>query len=149
MAKEDRKIRILVLCSGNACRSQIAEGIIRARYGDRVEVFSAGVTPADRVHPYAIETLKEIKIDISRAKPKDVMQFANEEFDIVITTCDHAQQTCPVFPGSYEKLHWSLPDPGNARGCAAEIKEEFRDTITRINRRLPELERIMEEIENQ
>ena len=140
------KARILVICTGNSCRSQMAEGLIRSRMGDKVEVSSAGVSPAGRVHPYAIEILKEARIDISRHDPKHVDQFSNEEFDLVITVCGNARDTCPVFPGAPEHVHWKLNDPGNTIGCAAEIKESFRDTVTQIMRKMSSLEKKVDQI---
>jgi arsenate reductase (thioredoxin) len=105
----EMKRRILVLCTGNSARSQMAEGLFRQKAGDSVEVFSAGTKPKG-INPLAIEVMKEIGIDISGHQSKDVSAFQGEKFDAVITVCDNAKESCPVFPGS-KMIHWSLNDP--------------------------------------
>ncbi|MCA1605028.1 MAG: arsenate reductase ArsC, partial [Acidobacteria bacterium] len=104
------KQRVLVLCTGNSARSQMAEGLLRHEAGDRFEVFSAGVDPT-QVKPEAIEAMREIGIDISGQRSKSVDQFKNQQFDYVITVCDNANQQCPMFPGKAERIHWSIDDP--------------------------------------
>lgn len=123
-----KKVRILVLCTQNSCRSQMAEALIRNRYGDRVEVFSAGAQPAERVHPLAVKTLSERGIDVSDNKPKSTDQFTSQSFDFVITTCDSARDSCPVFFGPHKKLHWSLEDPAKAEGTEGEVLAVFQKT---------------------
>jgi len=135
----ETKIKIIVLCTGNSCRSQMAEGIIRDRLGARVDICSAGTAPAAKVHPYAVKTLKDFGINISNARTKDLEKFLQEKFDIVITTCDHAKESCPVFPGAPRQLHWSMEDPASVRGSIAEIKEVFLYTAEQIQRRVKDL----------
>jgi len=125
-------MKVLILCTGNSCRSQMAEGIIR-QYHPHVEVFSAGTEPEKEVSPYAIEVMKEIGIDISSHYPKKVDQFVNETFDYVITVCDDANEKCPVFTGSVKhRLHIGFPDPAKAQGSREEkltIYRKVRDSI--------------------
>jgi arsenate reductase (thioredoxin) len=104
------KQRVLFLCTGNSARSQMAEGLLRAQAGDRFEVFSAG-TIASFVRPQAIAVMKELEIDISGHRSKSLNEFIDEPFDYVITVCDHAAQSCPVFPGDAKRIHWSIEDP--------------------------------------
>src|SRR5215831_16253762 len=106
------KKRVLFLCTGNSARSQMAEGLLRHRAGDRFEVYSAGIHPKG-LHPRSIEAMREIGIDISRQASKDVAVYANEKFDYVITVCDRAKQQCPIFPGA-EPIHWGFDDPAEA-----------------------------------
>ena len=110
----DRK-RVLILCTGNSARSQMAEGLLRQMGGDRFEVSSAGVSPT-RVRPEAIEVMREIGIDISNHHSKSVEQFNGQEFDYVITVCDNANEQCPVFAGRTQRLHWSFDDPPAVEG---------------------------------
>jgi arsenate reductase len=128
--------RVLILCTGNSARSQMAEGLLRREAGDRFQVHSAGVEPS-RVRPEAIEIMREIGIDISGHRSKSLNEFAEQEFDYVITVCDNARQSCPVFPGSARYLHWSIDDPAMAQGSDEERKAVFRrvrDTLgTRIH----------------
>lgn len=103
------KKRVLVLCTGNSARSQMAEGLLRERGGGQLEVESAGTNPKG-VNPLSVQVMKEIGIDISAHQSKDVSVFVNQKFDWVITVCDRAKESCPVFPGAHT-LHWSTPDP--------------------------------------
>jgi len=119
------KKRVLFLCTGNSCRSQMAEGFLRHMAGDKFEVFSAGVKPT-QVNPLAIKVMVEVGIDISKHKSKSAMEFIGQQFDYVITVCDNAKQTCPVFPGKYEKIHWDLEDPAEAQGSEEERLAFFR-----------------------
>ena len=105
------KPRILFLCTGNAARSQMADGLAKAFYGDKVDVFSAGSRPAGFVHKNAIRALAEIGIDISKAESKGADQFLNEPFDVVVTVCDNAARDCPRWPGAKRIEHWSIEDP--------------------------------------
>src|SRR2546423_352175 len=102
--------RVLILCTGNSARSQMAEGLLRGLGGERFEVESAGVRPVG-VRAEAIEAMREVGIDISRQRSKSVEEFAGREFDYVITVCDNARENCPLFPGKTERVHWSFDDP--------------------------------------
>ena len=119
------KKRVLFLCTGNSCRSQMAEGFLRHMAGDRFEVFSAGVKPT-QVNPLAIKVMAEVGVDISKHRSKSAMEFIGQQFDYVITVCDNAKRTCPVFPGKYEKIHWDLEDPAEAQGNEEERLSFFR-----------------------
>jgi len=120
------KKKILILCTGNSCRSQMAEGFLKS-FDSELEVFSAGTKPAERVNPKAIQVMKEVGIDISENYPKDVEQFVNEAFDYVITVCDNAKETCPVFTGKVGKqLHIGFEDPAEATGTEEEVLFVFR-----------------------
>ena len=118
--------KILILCTGNSCRSQMAEGFIKSFDSD-LEVYSAGTNPSKQVHPKAIQVMNEVGIDLSKNYPKMVDQFLNESFDYVITVCDNAKETCPVFIGKVGKqLHIGFEDPADATGTEEEIFSEFR-----------------------
>jgi arsenate reductase (thioredoxin) len=104
------KKRVLILCTGNSARSQMAEGLLREMGGDRFEVESAGVNPS-RVRPEAIEAMREVGIDISGHRSKSAGEFTGQQFDYIITVCDNARETCPVFPGHAERIHQSFEDP--------------------------------------
>ena len=129
------KKKVLILCTGNSCRSQMAEGILRHLAGDRFEVVSAGTTPS-RVHPLAIKVMAEIGIDISRHRSKAVREFLGQEFDYVITVCDSAKQSCPVFPGKAVKIHWSFEDPAGAEGSEEECLKLFHRVRDEIRRKI-------------
>jgi len=122
------KARILFLCTGNAARSQLAEGLARAFYSDEIEVVSAGSRPAGFVQPDAIRALAEIGIDVSGAESKSAEQFLNESFDVVVTVCDSAAQDCPHWPNAKRLEHWSIEDP-SGRGYQAFV--ETRDDLAR------------------
>ena len=107
--------RILILCTGNSARSQMAEGLLRHLADERCEVASAGVSPT-QVRPEAIAVMRELGIDISHHRSKSVDEFAGQQFDYVITVCDNANQQCPVFPGNTKRIHWSFDDPAAAQG---------------------------------
>ena len=107
------KQRVLILCTGNSARSQMAEGLLRHDAGDRFEVFSAGVE-ASFVRPQAIAVMREIGIDISGHRSKSAEEFTDQEFDHVITVCDNANERCPAFPGKTKRIHWSFDDPAAA-----------------------------------
>ncbi|MGH9786965.1 MAG: arsenate reductase ArsC [Terriglobia bacterium] len=130
-------VRVLFLCTGNSCRSQMAEGLLRRIVPPAVvEVASAGTNPKP-VHPDAIRIMREILVDISAQRSKPLDQFLGREFDYVITLCDEARQVCPTFPGAAERHHWSLPDPAAAQGPEEERLAAFRavrnDLATRID----------------
>ena len=117
---------ILILCTGNSCRSHLAEGILRAAVGEAAKVASAGSDPAGYVHPMAVEVMKEIEIDISAHTSKHLDEFLQQEVHTVITVCGNADQACPIFPGQAEKHHWPFDDPAKATGSEEEIRAEFR-----------------------
>lgn len=128
-------IRVIFVCTGNSARSQIAEALLRHDGGDRFEVVSAGVDPRG-VHPLAIAALADVGIDISDATSKPVGMFLGQRFDYVITLCDRARSTCPVFPGGSETLHWGLDDPAEVEGTDAERRAAFDRVLKEISGRL-------------
>jgi len=117
--------KILVLCTGNSCRSQIAEGYLRYFAGGKAEIYSAGVE-THGVNPLAVETMKEDGIDISGHTSSNVDEYRNIDFDFVITVCDNAREHCPYFPGKAAKFHQNFPDPAKTQGTKEEIAAEFR-----------------------
>ncbi len=129
------KKKVLFLCTENSCRSQMAEGILQDLRGNEFEVFSAG-TRHSVVNPIAIKVMAEIGIDISGHRSKSVEEFQGTNFDFVITTCDAARETCPVFPGKARHLHWSFNDPAEARGSEEEILSAFRKVRDEIMLRI-------------
>jgi len=120
----DRK-RVLILCTGNSARSQMAEGLLRHDAGDRFEVFSAGTNPS-RVRPEAIEAMREVDIDISGHRSKNVGEFLGEQFDYVLTVCDNAREACPIFPGGAIAIHRAFEDPAALEGSPEERLTAFR-----------------------
>jgi len=132
MAAPGQRRRVLILCTGNSCRSQMAEGWVTHLLGDRWEAHSAGTRPAPAVHPLAIRAMSEAGVDISAARPKRVDAYLDEPWDLVITVCDSARESCPLFPGPVEQRHLSFPDPAEAPGSEAERMAVFcavRDDI--------------------
>jgi len=124
--------KILILCTGNSCRSQMAEGFLKSFDSDLV-VYSAGLVPADNVHPQAVQVMKEKSVDISNSTPKNVDQFLDQSFDYVITVCDHAKENCPVFYGDVKhQLHIGFEDPADATGTEEEILTVFRNVRDKI-----------------
>ena len=117
---------ILILCTGNSCRSHLAEGILRAATGGRINVASAGSQPAGYVHPMAVEVMKEIDIDISSHTSKHLNDFLEHDIHTVITVCGNADSECPVFPGQVQKYHWPFEDPAQAKGNDGEKLTIFR-----------------------
>ncbi|HET8622736.1 MAG TPA: arsenic resistance N-acetyltransferase ArsN2 [Gemmatimonadales bacterium] len=126
--------RVLVLCTGNSARSQIAEALLARKGGDRLHVASAGVRPAPRVHPLAVAVLREHGIEWSERSPTGIDAVTDRAWDVVITVCDHAREACPVLPGSPRSVHWSLSDPARAEGDAEERRRAFLDTYTLLDR---------------
>ena len=131
------KRRVLVLCTGNSARSQMAEGLLRELGAGEVEAHSAGTAPS-AVHPLAIRVMAEIGIDIRSQRSKHLDEFRNSTFDDVLTVCDNAAESCPVFPGGTRRTHWSLPDPAAVGGEEADRVEAFRRTRDSLDRRLRE-----------
>ncbi len=127
--------RVLVLCTGNSARSQMAEGLLRQLAGDAIEVHSAGLRPS-RVHPLAIRAMAERGIDISGQRSKHLDELLATGFDTVITVCDEAAESCPVFPGRAERLHWSFTDPAAVTGEEAERLAAFRAVRDALEERL-------------
>ncbi len=125
-----RKPRVLFLCTANSARSQMAEGLMRHFSKGNVEVFSAGARPA-QVHPLAIKTMADAGIDISQQYSKHVDDLADQQFDYVITVCDHQREACPVFPGDPDRIHWSLPDPASAEQDD-ERERAFKSTANHL-----------------
>ncbi|MBM9577412.1 arsenate reductase ArsC [Leptospira sp. 201903070] len=120
-----KKPNILVLCTGNSCRSQIAEGWLRHFAGDRARIFSAGIE-THGVNPRAVQTMKEVGIDIGNHTSNHIDEYKNIEFDYILTVCDHAKKNCPYFPSKALRFHQNFPDPAKAKGNEEEIREEFR-----------------------
>ena len=131
----NRRRRVLILCTGNSARSQMAEGLLRHDAGDGFEVFSAGTHPG-RVRPEAIEVMREVGMDISGHRSKSVDEFVGQQFDYVITVCDNAREHCPVFPTETRRIHWSFDDPAAAEGDEATRLAEFRRVRDLIRERL-------------
>lgn len=122
---ETKRRRVLILCTGNSARSQMAEGLLRHDGGAAFDVFSAGTNPS-HVRPEAIEVMREIGIDISSHRSKSVDEFLGQEFNSVITVCDNAREHCPVFPGTTQRIHWSFEDPAATTGDEAARLAVFR-----------------------
>jgi arsenate reductase len=129
------KARVLILCTGNSARSQMAEGLLRQMGGTRYEVFSAGTKPVG-VNPLATEAMREVGIDISTQRSKSVAEFDGQKFATVITVCDHAAEECPVFPGAPQRVHWSLPDPAAVSGTREQKLGAFRKVRDELERRI-------------
>ena len=128
------KKKILVLCTGNSARSQMAEGFLRS-FDPTLEVISAGTFPAGQVNPFAVEVMKEVGIDLSSHHPKSVDEFLQQPFDYVITVCDNAKETCPIFAGAVkQRLHLGFPDPAEAVGSREEILSAFRSVRNDIQK---------------
>ena len=129
------KKKVLFLCTGNSCRSQMAEGLLRYYFGDKYEVFSAGTKPSI-VNLNAIKVMNEIEIDISGQRSKSVDEFKNQTFDFIITVCDNAKESCPIFSGEAERLHWSFFDPAEALGTQEELLKAFKELRDQIKAKL-------------
>jgi arsenate reductase len=126
---------ILVLCTGNSCRSHLAEGFLRAAAGNHFEVASAGSKPAGYVHPLAIQVMQEVGIDISQHRSKHLSEFLDRNVETVITVCGNADQACPMFPGQVNRYHWGFDDPAHATGSDEEklaVFRRVRDEIRRV-----------------
>lgn len=118
--------KVLVLCTGNSCRSQIAEGYLKKFAGNKAEIYSAGVE-THGVNPRAIAIMKEDNIDISTHTSNNISEYRDIDFDFVITVCDNAKERCPFFPGNAQKFHYNFPDPAKATGTEEEIMQQFRN----------------------
>ena len=128
------KPTILVLCTGNSCRSHLAEGLLRQAAGDLFEIASAGSKPAGYVHPLAIRAMAEVGLDISRHHSKHMNEFLDRSVETVITVCGNADQACPIFPGQVNRHHWPFDDPAHATGTEEEQMEVFRRVRNEIRR---------------
>lgn len=131
----DRILRVLFLCTHNSARSQMAEGLLRALGGGQVDVFSAG-TVATAVRPEAIAVMRELGIDISAQQSKTLHRYLSEPFDEVVTTCDEANDACPIFPGAPRRRHWSISDPSRVGGSKGEQLAAFRSARDELRRRI-------------
>lgn len=149
MEKEDTKPTVLILCTGNSCRSHMAEGILKSVAGESLNVQSAGSNPAGYVHPLAIKALGEIGIDISSNSSKHMNEFLDQNVETVITVCGNADQACPVYPGQVNQFHWPFFDPAKAEGSEEDIYEKFKTVRNEIQKVFTDYgkERI-EELEN-
>ena len=119
------KTKVLILCTGNSCRSQMAEGFLRHYGSDKFEAESAGTKPS-KVNETAIEVMRELGIDISGQRSKNVSEFLGRHFHYIITVCDNAKESCPVFPGNSIRLHWAFPDPPHDKEITEDVRREFR-----------------------
>ena len=137
--RANRPRRVLFVCTGNSARSQIAEALLNHKGAGRFAAESAGSRPAARVSPVAVEVLREVGIDWSGRTPRTVEGLENEAWDLVITVCDRAKQSCPLFLGSAAVAHWGLPDPAEALGDDAAKRQAFRETRRELERRLDQL----------
>ena len=135
MSAQAAKTRVLFLCTGNSCRSQMAEGFLREFAGDEFEAASAGTSPT-RVNPMAVRVMAEVAIDIASQRSKSVEEMTGRQFDYVITVCDNAREACPVFPAAARQLHWSFDDPAEATGTEEARVSVFRRVRDAISERL-------------
>ena len=128
-------MRVLILCTGNSARSQMAEGLLRHDAGNTYEVFSAGTKPT-HVRPEAIDVMREVGIDISGHRSKSVDEFGGQDFDYVITVCDNAKESCPIFPAKTKRIHWSIEDPAAVQGSQEQTLTAFRRARDELRARL-------------
>ena len=130
-------LKVLFLCTGNSARSIFGEYLLKRAGGERFEVYSAGAFPTGKVNPFAIRVLKDVYgIDASAARSKSFEEYDGVEFDFVITVCDNARESCPIWPGQPKVLHWSLPDPALAEGSDEEIYSTFKEVAAELQRRV-------------
>lgn len=142
-AEPGRRIRVLFLCTHNSARSQMAEAILRKLGGDRVEAASAG-TEVTRVHPLAVREMAEREIDISGQRSKPMNELVGERFDYVVTVCDNARESCPIFPGDPERIHWSIPDPSAVEGEEDKRRQAFERAADELTTRIRYLLALLE-----
>lgn len=128
--------RVLILCTGNSCRSQMAEALWKHLGQGQWEAHSAGSKPSGYVHPLAIRAMQELEIDISAYQSKSAQEFQQQPFDLVVTVCDNAKETCPVYPGAKETLHWPFEDPADATGTDEEKLPTFRRVRDEISEKI-------------
>ncbi len=134
MSDSDNRPLILILCTGNSCRSQMAEAILRKAGGEAIRVESAGSKPSGYVHPLAVKAVEEIGLDLSEGRSKSLDEFLDQDVETVITVCGNADQACPVFPGQARRYHWPFDDPAHAEGTEEEQMEVFRRVRDEIDR---------------
>ena len=132
-------MKVIFICTGNSCRSQMAEGIARERFGDTVIALSAGTRPEDGINPLAVEVMKEIGIDISRQKPKIIDPDILARMDCVVTLCGDGEESCPATPPSVKRVHVPVNDPSNARGTQEEVMSAFRNARNEIEEKVSAL----------
>lgn len=135
MNEQTKKPLVLILCTGNSCRSHLAEGVLRHAAGDLLNVQSAGSRPAGYVHPLAVAVMNEIGIDITAHRSKHLNEFLEQQVETVITVCGNADQACPIFPGQLNRHHWGFDDPAHATGTDEEkliVFRRVRDEIRRV-----------------
>lgn len=130
----ETKPLVLILCTGNSCRSQLAEAFLRAEAGDLVEVASAGSAPAGFVHPLAVKVMEEVGLDLSGHRSKPLSEFLDRPVHTVITVCGNADQACPMFSGQVRRYHWGFDDPAKATGTSEEVLATFRRTRDEIGK---------------
>ena len=147
MRKRD-KIQVLLICTGNSARSQMAEGLLRKKAGDMADVCSAGTEPAEDIHPLARKVMEENGIDPSMQYPKSVEIYLKREFDVIVTTCDGARENCPFFPGNAGRYHWGLEDPAAVKGDKETRLEAFRKTFAELSERVSALVKVIREMHN-
>ena len=141
-AKKNRPVKkVIFVCTGNSCRSQMAEAIVNARLGTEWKAYSAGTQPADNVHPMAVEVLKEIGIE-HQGRTKTVDEFYGRDFDLVVTVCDSAAEKCPLWLGKGKRVHMGFLDPAKAAGDKETIKQVFRQVRDDIAQKIPVLLKI-------
>ena len=131
----ENKTKVIFICTGNSCRSQMAEGLLRDMAGNRFEVFSAGSHPS-RLHPASIIVMAELEIDISNHSADSIDEYLDKNIDIIITVCDNARQVCPVFPGNVKRIHWSIDDPFHGWGAEPSDLIPYRETRETLKDRL-------------
>lgn len=131
-----RNPRVLFLCTGNSCRSHMAEGWLRHLASDRLESLSAGADPAGYVHPLAVQVMQEVGVDISKHTSKSIQDFLDDPPDVVVSVCSHAAENCPVFPGRVRRLTWPFDDPAHAEGSETEKLDFFRRVRDEIHDRI-------------
>lgn len=141
LGASEKRRRVLFLCTGNSCRSHMAEGLLRALGGERFEAFSAGAKPAGYVHPLAIKAMQELNIDISRHASKSLNVFEGQKFDQLITVCDNAREACPTYAGAENQLHWSFDDPAHTQGSEEQKMKVFRRVRDEMRSRIEEFVR--------
>ncbi|WP_439101501.1 arsenate reductase ArsC [Congregibacter sp.] len=131
--------KVLVLCTGNSCRSVMAEALINHLGAGRYEAVSAGSFPAGYVHPKSLETLARHAVPVANPRSKSWDEFLDHRFDLLLTVCDQAaKETCPAFPGRFERKHWSIPDPAKAEGADDEVRQAFDDAFNLLKNRIEE-----------
>ena len=136
------KKKVIFICTGNSCRSQMGEGLLRNMAGDKMEVCSAVLKPGT-VNPTAIKVMKEIGIDISHHTSDDVNKYIGDNFDYIITVCDNAKESCPIFPGKGERIHWSFKDPAEVVRSEEEELNEFRKVRDQIKETLEKCDYVL------